>query len=115
MRWLITAVGLLMSGPALAVNVRDWSPYAKALLDHMAITFLCRAEIGDAHYAAAKTVARDSLAPYIGQEAPIMVEGFDRRFKADKRAVRVSAAECYRLKSEAVQKIEAEKAKLEAE
>jgi len=115
MRWLIAAVGLLLSMPASAESVRDWTAYAKALFDHMGITYVCRSEIGEAHYLAARTIAGEGLLPYAGQEAYNMVDEFDRRFKADKRVVKLTAAQCYKLKSDAVLKINVERAKLEAE
>lgn len=118
MRWLVATTGLLLSVPALAVNVRDWSAYADALLDHMAIAFICRNEIGDASYNAARTLAADSLAPYAGrEEAYARVQELDAKFKADARVktIKRTAAQCFSAKSDAVLRINVEKAMLEAE
>ena len=115
MRLVVVAVAVLLSVPARAEMVRDWTAYGHALVDHMALTFVCRAQIGEAPYLAARTLAADSLSRYIGQEAYVQVEALDRRFKADTQVVKLTAAECFKRKSDLVLRINVEKAKLEAD
>lgn len=115
MRLLVATIGLLLSVQASAESVRDWTAYGHALVDHMALTFVCRAQIGEAPYSAARSLAAESLSRYIGQEAYVEVDALDKRFKTDTRVVRLTAAECYKRKSDLVLRINVEKAKLEAE
>lgn len=116
MRWLIAAVGLLLSVPALAVNVKDIEAYTNALVDNMALNWVCRETIGIAHYQAARTIARDSLARYLGEtEAVLFVDKIDEKFRNDPRRYPTKSAWCYEMKSDLVHKINVEKAKLETE
>ena len=90
---------------------------AQAVFNNMAVSYMCRNVIGDAHYLAARTIAKDTLAPVVGaDQAALYVDEMDRKFKADPRARNPSseASQCYTMKSDAMHAIEVARTKFNA-
>lgn len=99
-----------------AAHAQDIGPYASALFDNMAISYYCRSAIGDAHYGSARTIAKLGLSQYVGEaQAVLYVDEMDQKFKSDPRAKNpeVNSAQCFQMKSDAMHRIDVEKAKLQ--
>lgn len=102
-RWIIWT--LLFAAMPQARAEDAFSKLTQALFDNMALSYMCRNEIGTASYQAARTITRDVLSKYVGEKNAINhTDQMDKKLKADPRAVnpKVNAAWCYEQKNDAM-------------
>jgi hypothetical protein len=93
----------------------DYQPVIESVFSHMAITYVCRKDLGGiAHYQAARTIAIGTIARLVGEaEAIVRVDEMDHRFKSDPRAEdpEMPPGACIVAVNESLYKISVEKAK----
>ena len=93
----------------------DYEQVFDALFSHMALTYMCREDLGGlAHYQAARSIAIGTATPLVGaDEAVIGVDKMDQRFRSDPRAANPSnpPGACVEMVSESLHRINVEKAK----
>lgn len=110
----VTIAAVMVFAASASASEDRTAQIASALFENMTITFLCKTAVGEAHYLAARTTAKDELSQLVGSEqATIYVDDMDRKLKADPRSksIRTEPRKCYQMMSEAKRKIEIEQAK----
>lgn len=115
----LLAVLVFLIGGAAASSPRaqdvDYQPVFESVFSHMALTYLCRNDLGGlGHYQAARTIAIGTITPLMGAtDAVLSVDAMDQKFRNDPRAENpdIPAGTCIELVNDSLQKIQVEKAK----
>jgi hypothetical protein len=114
-------VGILVGWQAsAAAEDAAYGPLTRSVADaafgHMALTFVCQPQLGEGYYHAARSMAEGSmeLAGYDRDEAILLVDKMDKKFKADKRKVSkdMTMEVCLSVMADTLQKLKVAQAEL---
>lgn len=111
---ILAALSCVAVGQAQAETV-DYQPVFESVFSHMALTYMCRNDLGGmAHYQAARTIAIGTFTPIVGRaEAILGVDNMDQKFRNDPRAANPNnpPGACIEMVNDSLHQIEVEKAK----
>lgn len=112
---LITASLLSASMSGSKSSDPDYGALFRSLFSHMALTYMCRNELGGlSHYQAARFITIETASKLMDRkEVIISVDKMDAKFKADPRAKnpKVTSKYCLEQVNESLHNIDVQKAK----
>lgn len=113
----VGALACAIVGASFPVKASEpnYQPVFEALFSHMAVAYMCRADLGGlGHYQAARTIAVSTVTQILGRAEAIRgVDNMDRKFRNDPRADNVKAPPswCIEQVNEGLHRIEVERVK----